>query len=213
MVIPHLRQPCSDLRRNGSTGSRSVNRRAAGRGSDLPAASVCRAGSPLRERSAPGSRISAPSTASSSRWPIHERSVRCRRVTADDHGSEAVRGGRRQGSPETEDAVRQAVPGTVFRVELVLHIIDVSGTPLPRPPVGLLSWSATTSASRPRRLPSPPGSASGSRSSPIRFPVKVHKGWLDRGSSRCLSSPPVAGRDPHHPAGQPSRGSAAILGA
>ena len=44
--------------------------------------------------------------------------------------AEAVRGGRRQGSPETEAAVRQAVLGTVFRVELVLRIIDVSGTAL-----------------------------------------------------------------------------------
>ena len=48
MVIPHLRRP-SSLRRNGSTGSRSVSRRAAGRGSDFPAASACRAGSPLRD--------------------------------------------------------------------------------------------------------------------------------------------------------------------
>ncbi len=44
--------------------------------------------------------------------------------------AEAVRGGRRHGSPEIEAAVYQAVLATVFRVELVIRIIEVSATAL-----------------------------------------------------------------------------------
>ena len=44
--------------------------------------------------------------------------------------AEAVRGGRRHGSPETEAAVHQAVLATVFRVQLVIRIIEVTATAL-----------------------------------------------------------------------------------
>ena len=44
--------------------------------------------------------------------------------------AEAVRGGRRHGSPETEEAVYQAVLATVFRVQLVIRIIDLTATAL-----------------------------------------------------------------------------------